>query len=252
MDRLKGKVAIVTGAAGGMGASEAKLFAKEGASVMITDVQEDKLKIVVDEIKKAGGTAEYFVHDVSSENDWTAVTTKAFGMFGSIDILVNNAGMSGNILLPLEERTVDEFNRVISVNLLSQFIGTKSVLPYMKKKESGSIINISSIGGIIGSANATAYTASKGGVRSFTKGAAVELAPFGIRVNSVHPGYVATPMTKNLDNAAEFERIAVGGTPLRREAVPEEVAYAVLYLASDESTFTTGAEFIIDGGATAI
>lgn len=252
MKRLENKVAIITGAAGGMGAAEAILFAAEGARVLITDVQEGKLKAVADEIKNQGGIAEYAVQDVSSEQSWISVVGKAESLFGSIDILVNNAGITGNLLGPIEERTVEEFNKVIGVNLLSQFLGVKTVVPYMRKNKAGSIINISSIGGIIGSANATAYTASKGGSRSFTKGAAAEFAKDNIRVNSVHPGYVATPMTKEMKGAADFEHMAVGATPLNREANPNEVAYAVLYLASDESTFTTGAEFIIDGGATAL
>jgi cyclopentanol dehydrogenase len=252
MARLKDKVAIITGAAGGIGAAVAKLFAQEGARVVITDVQEQKLKTVVGEIIQAGGTATYCVHDVSSEYDWEVVIEKTSMLFGDIHILVNNAGIVGNIMVPLEERSVSEFNKVIAVNLLSQFIGTKAVLPFMKKNWAGSIINVSSIGGIIGSANATGYTASKGGIRSFTKGAAAELAAFNIRVNSVHPGYVATPMTKGLEQAADFGRMAVGATPLNREASPEEIAPGILYLASDESGFTTGCELVIDGGAVAL
>eukprot|EP01133_Synstelium_polycarpum_P016524 gene16524-19639_t len=252
MKRLENKVAIITGAAGGMGAEEAILFAAEGAMVFITDVQEEKLKTVADGIKHRGGIAKYAVQDVSSEQSWIELAQKVELLFGRIDILVNNAGITGNLLGSIEERTVEEFNKVIGVNLLSQFLGVKTVVPYMRKHKSGSIINISSIGGIIGSANATAYTASKGGSRSFTKGAAAEFAKDNIRVNSVHPGYVATPMTKEMNKASDFEQMAVGATPLGREANAGEVAYAVLYLASDESTFTTGAEFIIDGGATAL
>ncbi|MDL2141690.1 glucose 1-dehydrogenase [Flavobacterium tructae] len=252
MKRLENKTAIITGAAGGMGAAEAKLFASEGAKVVITDIQEEKLKTVVDEIRNLGGIAEYILQDVSSEQSWIEVATKTELLFGKIDILVNNAGITGNLLNTIEERTVEEFNRVIGVNLLSQFLGVKTIVPYMRNNKGGSIINISSIGGIIGSANATAYTASKGGSRSFTKGAAAEFAKDNIRVNSVHPGYVATPMTKEMSGAADFQQMAVGATPLNREANPDEVGYAVLYLASDESTFTTGSEFIIDGGATAL
>jgi len=252
MKRLANKVAIITGAASGMGAAEALLFASEGAKVFITDLQEGKLKVVADEIKHQGGNVGYAVQDVSLERSWMEVAQKTELLFGRIDILVNNAGITGNLLGSIEERTVEEFNRVIGVNLLSQFLGAKTVIPYMRKNKAGSIINISSIGGIIGSANATAYTASKGGSRSFTKGAAAEFAKDNIRVNSVHPGYVATPMTKEMNGATDFEHMAVGASPLNREANPNEIAYAVLYLASDESTFTTGAEFIIDGGATAL
>jgi cyclopentanol dehydrogenase len=252
MKRLENKIAMITGAAGGMGATEAALFAAEGAKVFITDVQEEKLRVVAESIRAQGGIVEYAVQDVSLEESWIEVLRKVEQVFGGIDILVNNAGITGNLLGPIETRTVAEFNQVIGVNLLSQFLGVKTVVPYMRKKKAGSIINISSIGGIIGSANATAYTASKGGSRSFTKGAAAEFAKDNIRVNSVHPGYVATPMTKEMNGASDFQHMAVAATPLNREADPMEVAYAVLYLASDESTFTTGAEFIIDGGATAL
>lgn len=252
MARLENKVAIITGAAGGMGEAEAKLFAAEGAKVLLTDVQEEKLKSVVDQIRLAGNTADYIVHDVSSETSWQAAVEKATKLFGKIDILVNNAGITGNLLAPMQERTIDEFNHVVSVNLLSQFLGIKTVVPYMQQAGSGSIINISSIGGIIGSAGATAYTASKGGSRALTKGAAAELAKDHIRVNSVHPGYVATPMTQNMKGATDFADMAISATPLGRGGELSEVAFGVLYLASNESTFTTGAEFIIDGGATAL
>ena len=252
MARLENKVAIITGAAGGMGEAEAKLFATEGARVLLTDVQGDKLRAVVDQIRLAGNIADYIVHDVSSESSWQEVVKTAMHLYGKIDILVNNAGVTGNLLAPMQDRTVDEFNRVVSVNLLSQFLGIKTVVPYMQQTGSGSIINISSIGGIIGSAGATAYTASKGGSRALTKGAAAELAKDRIRVNSVHPGYVVTPMTKTMKGAADFADMAIGATPLGRGGELNEIAFGVLYLASDESTFTTGAEFIIDGGATAL
>jgi cyclopentanol dehydrogenase len=245
MGRLENKVAIITGAAGGMGEAEARLFAAEGARVLLTDVQEQKLKSVVDQIRLAGHTADYTVHDVGSETSWQEAVKKAANLYGKIDILVNNVGITGNLLAPMQERTVDEFNRVVSVNLLSQFLGIKTVVPYMQQTGSGSIVNISSIGGIIGSAGATAYTASKGG-------AAAELAKDHIRVNSVHPGYIATPMTQTMKGAADFADMAIGATPLGRGGELNEVAFGVLYLASDESTFTTGAEFIIEGGATAL
>jgi cyclopentanol dehydrogenase len=252
MKRLQDKVAIITGAAGGIGAAAARIFAKEGAKVLITDVQEDKLRSVATEILEQHGIITYMIQDVSKEESWTQVIEKTLERYGTIDILVNNAGISGNIVSTFEERNTEEFNQIIAVNLLSQFLGTKAVIPHMKKNKAGSIVNVSSIGGIIGSANATAYTASKGGIRSYTKGAAAELAPYNIRVNSVHPGYIATPMTKELPEAEEFQKIAVGATPLGREGLSEEVAYGILYLASGESSFTTGAELVIDGGATAL
>lgn len=252
MKRLVGKVAIITGAAGGMGAAEAVLFAEEGAKVVITDIQDGKLKGVVEDILNRGGVATHMVQDVSSEQSWQHVVNKTVEIYGKVDVLVNNAGITGNLLAPLEDRTVEEFHQVINVNLLSQFIGIKTVVPFMRKNGGGSIVNISSIGGIAGSAGGTAYTASKGGSRLITKGFAGELASDHIRVNSVHPGYVATPMTLNMKGADDFEKMAVGATPLGRGATLNEIAYGVLYLASDESTFTTGAEFIIDGGNTAI
>jgi len=210
MARLKDKVAIITGAAGGMGEAEARLFAAEGARVLLTDVDESRLKIIVEQITAQGYTAAYLVQDVASEIGWEQVITRAIELFGKIDVLVNNAGITGRLLAPFEQRTLEEFNKVISVNLASQFLGTKAVLPHMRKNGGGSIVNISSIGGIIGSAGPTAYTASK------------------------------------------FAKMAVEATPLGRGGQLNEVAYAVLYLASDESTFTTGAEFVIDGGATAL
>ncbi|WP_306353038.1 SDR family NAD(P)-dependent oxidoreductase [Flavobacterium sp. '19STA2R22 D10 B1'] len=252
MNRLLDKVVIITGAANGMGAVEAKMLAMEGAKVLLTDVQEEKLKVVTNEIKALGGDVSYMVHDVSNESQWDAVIKEVIRLYGKIDILVNNAAIIGDISSPMENRTVEEFNKILNINLTSQFIGMKSVVPYMKKAKKGSIVNISSIGGIMGSAGGTAYTASKGGSRLLSKGAAIELAPFNIRVNSVHPGFVDTPMNKNMPNANEFKQMAVGGTPLGRAGKEEEIAYGVIFLASDESSFITGTELIIDGGNTAV
>ncbi|WP_118974934.1 SDR family NAD(P)-dependent oxidoreductase [Taibaiella koreensis] len=252
MARLKNKVAIVTGAASGMGEATATLFAAEGASVLLTDIQEEKLRSVVGRIRLEGNTADFIIHDVSNEASWQKVVETAIDLYGKIDILVNNAGITGNLFAPIPERSADEFNRVLSVNLLSQFLGIKAVVSPMQQAGGGAIINISSIGGIIGSAGATAYTASKGGSRALTKGAAAELAKDRIRVNSVHPGYVATPMTTMMEGAEDFAARAIGTTPLGRGGTPEEIAFAVLYLASDESSFTTGAKFVIDGGTIAL
>ncbi|WP_270089124.1 SDR family NAD(P)-dependent oxidoreductase [Sphingobacterium sp. SYP-B4668] len=252
MKRLENKVAIITGAAGGLGASQALLFAQQGAKVFLTDIQEQELRHMVSQITSKGGIADYMVHDVTTEDDWEAVVKRTVELYGGIHILVNNAGITGNIMNSLLDTSVAEFKKVMEINMLSQFIGIKAVVPYMKKNNGGSIINISSIAGIVGSARATAYTASKGAVRSFSKGAAFEFAHDNIRVNSVHPGYVATPMTKNLQNADEFKAMAIGITPLGREAVPDEIAYGVLYLASDESAYTTGTEMVIDGGNTSV
>lgn len=252
MKRLENKVAIITGAASGIGAATAKLFAAEGAQLLLTDIQEVKLKALANEIKKNGHSVSYAIHDVSSEGSWIEIVSKAKSEFGKIDVLVNNAGITGNLMAPLEERTVDEFNKVIAVNLLSHFLGLKTVVPYMRQNNGGSIVNISSIGGIIGSAGATAYSASKGGSRVLTKGAAGEFAQDNIRINSVHPGYIETPMTKEMKRADDFGAMAIGATPLSRGANPLEVASGILFLASDESSFMTGSEMIIDGGATAL
>jgi len=250
--RLEGKVAIITGAAGGLGAAEAKMFAREGAKLLITDIQEDALRQIASEINTVGGKVACCFHDVRSEGSWEKVIQKVLAIYGRIDILVNNAGILGNIMSPLEERTIEEFKEVIGVNLLGQFIGVKSVVPYMRKVGGGSIVNISSVGGITGTSNGTAYTASKGGSRIFTKGVAVELARENIRVNSVHPGFVVTPMTKNMKRAEAFAKSADMFTPMGRSAEYDEIAYGVLFLASDESSFMTGTELVIDGGLTAL
>ncbi|SHN35887.1 SDR family NAD(P)-dependent oxidoreductase [Chitinophaga sp. CF418] len=247
--KLKGKVAVITGAGGGIGAAAARIFAAEGASVLITDIQESKLREVAADIKAADGNVSLMVHDIADETQWRIVVKTAVNLFGRVDILVNNAGITGNLLAPFEERSVSEFNRVLSINLTGQFIGMKSVIPYMS---SGSaIINVSSIAGITGNAGGNAYTASKGGSRMLSKGAAIDLAAKGIRVNSLHPGYVETPMTHNMEGADAFRKMAIGSTPLGRGASPEELAKGILFLASDDSSFMTGAELIMDGGFTA-
>lgn len=248
-NKLKGKTAVITGAGGGIGAATARLFAAEGASVMITDIQENKLKEVAEEIKNAGGRVALHVHDISDETQWETVVKTTVTLYGKIDILVNNAGITGNLLASFEERTVTEFSKVLAINLTGQFIGMKTVLPYMS---SGSaIVNVSSIAGITGNAGGNAYTASKGGSRMLSKGAAIDLASKGIRVNSLHPGYVETPMTHNMEGAASFRKMALGSTPLGRGASPDEPAKGILFLASDDSSFMTGAELIMDGGFTA-
>ena len=247
--KLKGKVAVITGAGGGIGAAAARIFAAEGASVMITDIQESKLREVAADIKDAGGNVSLMVHDIADETQWRIIAKTTVALFGKIDILVNNAGITGNLQAPFEDRSVSEFTRVLSINLTGQFLGMKSVIPHMT---SGSaIINVSSIAGITGNAGGNAYTASKGGSRMLSKGAAIDLAAKGIRVNSLHPGYVETPMTRNMEGAAAFREMAVGSTPLGRGASPEELAKGILFLASDDSSFMTGAELIMDGGFTA-
>lgn len=249
MDRLKNKVAIITGGGSGIGAATSFLFARHGAKVMITGNKEDDITRVAREIEQTGGVVSYAVHDISKEEEWKAVVEKTVSLFGKIDILVNNAGISGNLFIPLEERTQEEFNQVLSVNLTGTFLGTKTVVPHLN--QGGSIVNVSSIAGITGNAGGFAYTASKGGSRLLTKGSAIELAEKGIRVNSVHPGFVDTPLVRNLEGAQKFKEEAIAHTPLRRGGAPDEIAQGILFLASDEASFVTGAELIIDGGFTA-
>lgn len=249
MKRVEGKVAIITGAGRGIGAAIARLFAQEGAIVLITDVTLTSLQSVASSINAAGGNAQYLLHDVSSEKDWITVTEKAMHTWGRIDILVNNAGITGNLETSFEARTVEEFNKVIAVNLTGQFLGMKTVQAHMQA--GASIVNVSSIAGITGNAGGNAYTASKGGSRMLSKGAAIELAKKQIRVNSVHPGYTETPMVKDMQGADAFREMALGATPLGRGSSPEEIAQSILFLASDEASFITGSELIIDGGFTA-
>ncbi|WP_068777563.1 SDR family NAD(P)-dependent oxidoreductase [Paenibacillus sp. FJAT-26967] len=248
MGRLEDKVVIITGAAMGQGAAEAKLFAKEGAKVVATDLQEAQLDQVVQEITRQGGQAIAVKHNVASEEDWKNVAAQAVKHFGKIDVLVNNAGVSTDTTL--DTFTIEEWNKVLSINLTGCIVGMKYVVPEMKKAGGGSVIHISSIAGIVALNYTNAYTAAKGALRSLAKASAIELAPHKIRVNSVHPGIIVTPMIQEaLDNGAGqmFEM----GTPLPRLGQPEDIAYGVLYLASDEASFVTGTELIIDGGWTA-
>jgi len=248
MGRLQDKVVIITGAAMGQGETEAKLFAAEGAKVVATDLQEEQLNRVVDEIRGAGGQALGLKHNVASEEDWKRVVEKAVEQFGKVDVLVNNAGISTDSTL--DTFTMENWDKVISINLTGCVIGMKYVVPEMRKAGGGSIVNISSIAGIVALNFTNGYTAAKGALRSLSKASAVELAPDKIRVNSVHPGIIVTPMIQEaLDQGAGhmFE----AGTPLPRLGKPEDIAYGVLYLASDESSFVTGTELIIDGGWTA-
>jgi NAD(P)-dependent dehydrogenase (short-subunit alcohol dehydrogenase family) len=242
--RLKDKVAIVTGAAHGMGEAEARLFAKEGAQVTVADILADQAEAVAADIRAGGGEAIAAKLDVTSEAEWKALIDKTLSAFGRLDILVNNAGISGSSVG--DPDGLDGWNRVIAINQTSVFLGTKLAAGQMAKTGGGSIVNISSIMGFVGgSSGHPAYGASKGAVRIYTKAAAVRYGPQGVRVNSVHPGYM--PPMLNATNAGErADKIAL--TPLRRLGEPIEVAYGVLFLASDEASFVTGTELVIDGG----
>ncbi|QQZ10083.1 SDR family NAD(P)-dependent oxidoreductase [Heyndrickxia vini] len=249
MGRLNGKVAIITGAASGQGAVEAKLFAKEGAKVVATDINEQALQNVISDIEAAGGEAIAIKHNVVNEEEWANVITKAVEAFGKIDVLVNNAGIAPST--PLEQTSLDDWHKAMDINMTSVFLGTKLVVPAMRKAGGGSIINISSMAGLVGTGAANAYPASKGAVRIFTKASAVEFSKENIRVNSVHPGVIETPMTKDVLANEEWSAGLKAATLIPRWGKSEDVAYGVLYLASDESSFVTGSELVIDGGYTA-
>ena len=253
MDRVKGKIAIVTGAAGGLGKAQALLLVKEGARVAVTDIDETQGKRVSEEINGQGGEAIFIQHDVSSEIQWERVISETLEKFGKLDILVNNAGVI--IFKNIEDTSLDEWRWLMSINLDGVFLGTKYAMGAMKKSGGGSIINISSAAGIIGTLDTSAYHASKGGVRIFTKAAALECSKAGynynIRVNSVHPGVMKTAMVEGLMEDEDKMKTALSWHPIGRFGEPEDVAYGVLYLASDESKFITGAELVIDGGWTA-
>ncbi len=254
MDRVKGKVAIITGAAAGLGEADALLLAKEGAKVVVADIDEVKGNKVADEIRREGGEAVFVKHDVTSEKDWNHVIEKTLSEFGKLDILVNNAGIQ--IIKEVEDLSLEEWRRLMSVNLDGVFLGTKYAIRAMKDSGGGSIINMSSAAGIVGTLdNTSAYCASKGAVRLFTKAVALECSKAGhnynIRVNSVHPGVIETPLVAAMARDKEVKKTMESIHPIGFLGKPIDVAYAVLYLASDESRLVTGAEMVIDGGWTA-
>ena len=245
--RLENKVAFISGGARGMGAAEAMLFAKEGAKVVIGDVLDDEGRKTEAAINDLGGDCLYLHLDVTSEDNWKSAIAETVSKFGKLDILVNNAGVVS--LVGLEDISMDEWDRVMDINSKGVFLGTKAAIPELRKAGGGSIVNISSISGIAGQSYISAvYNASKGAVRLFTKSTAIQYASEGIRANSVHPGPIDTPMTsfRQGDPSAEAESLA--RIPIGRTGKPDDIAYGVLYLASDESSFVTGSELVIDGG----
>jgi 3(or 17)beta-hydroxysteroid dehydrogenase len=257
MNRVRNKIAIVTGAALGLGAASALMLAREGAIVVVTDIKEDEGRAVARGIEAQGGKALYLLHDVASEEDWKTVIRRTVAEFGRLDVLVNNAGVG--VGAPPEEQTLERWRWLMSINLDGVFLGTKHALRMMKERppKGGSIINLSSIEGLVGDPNLSAYNASKGGVRLYTKSVALYCAKsrLDIRVNSIHPGYIWTPMVENyLRERGDIVagRAAVDALhPIGHIGEPDDIAYGVVYLASDESKFVTGAELVIDGGYTA-
>ena len=242
--RLKDKDAIITGGAHGMGEAEVRLFAKEGAAVVIADVLTQAGEAIAADINAGQGRARFIRTDVTSEADWQTLITETIATYGRLDILVNNAGISGSAVG--DPDGLEGWQKLLSVNAASVFLGTKLAASAMIPNGRGSIVNISSIMGFIGSADShPGYAASKGAVRLYTKSAAAKYGPAGVRVNSVHPGYM--PPMLNATNAA-CRASKIEATPLRRLGEPIEVAYGVLFLASDEASFVTGTELVIDGG----
>ena len=260
--RLLDKVAIVTGGASGIGAETARVFAMHGATVVLCDVQDELGRGVAQEIADAGGAAEYRSLDVCSEQQWLALVAETGRRHGKIDVLGNIAGISGRPAgmtiqtgtisgVALTEQTLESWNRIMEVNATGVFLGTKSVIPAMQRAGGGSIINISSICGIVGSFANAAYHASKGAVRIFSKSAALQCARDQIRVNSIHPGFVDTPMARPGLLGNESGKARMDATPLGRFGKPIDIAMGCLYLASDEASWVTGSELVIDGGMTA-
>lgn len=240
--RLEGKVAIITGGASGMGAADARRFIEEGAKVLITDVNAEAGTKLAEEL---GENALFMTHDVASEEQWDAVVIKAKEHFGSVDVLVNNAGIL--IIKPIEETTHAEFKKLMDINVEGVFLGMKAVVPTMKEQGSGVIINMSSAAGIVGQVQTVAYSASKFAVRGMTKAAAMDLGLSGIRVISIHPGSIATPMTAVSGVSPD---VPLPLAPLNRNGTPEEVAEVVAFAASDAARYMTGSELVVDGGLT--
>jgi NAD(P)-dependent dehydrogenase (short-subunit alcohol dehydrogenase family) len=248
--RLDGKVALISGGARGQGACEAKLFCDEGAQVVFGDVLDAEGRAIESELRAAGAHATYVHLDVTSEVDWLTAVGAAEREYGKLNVLVNNAGI--NVRKGIEATTEAEWDNLMAINAKGVFLGTKCAIPALRRAGGGSIVNISSVAGIVGSATTAAvYSASKGAVRLFTKATAMQHVQDNIRCNSVHPGPIATEMIRGLvsDEAAWDQRLA--RLPMGRVGTPEEVAYGVLYLASDESSYVTGSELVIDGGTSA-
>lgn len=250
MNRMQGKVVVVTGAAKGMGRSHALLMASEGARLVVADVDEVGVAAVVRDISDAGGTAMAVTLNVTDENQWVQVVERVVQAWGGIDVLVNNAGII--IYKEVIDTPLDEWRRVMDINATGAFLGCRAVGAAMKRQGHGAIVNVSSVLSQVGAPGVAAYQASKGAVTSLTKSAAVEFASFGVRVNAVHPGLVETPMIADFLGQPEAIDALLGPTLIRRLARPEEISQAVLLLASDESSYMTGTSLMVDGGFSAV
>ncbi|MGE5177091.1 MAG: glucose 1-dehydrogenase [Hyphomicrobiales bacterium] len=253
--RVEGKVAIVTGGARGIGAATARLLAREGASVLITDVLDGEGEAAASAIRATGAAAAYVRLDVSSEAAWAAAVEDAARRFGGLHVLVNNAAIARDE--DVETETLEGWNRLLAIDLTGAWLGMRAAAPAMRRSGGGSIINVSSIYGLVGgTGSAAAYHASKGALRTMTKNAAIRYAKEGIRVNSLHPGFVDTPMIAPYlvtpeGRPSDLARWIESRTPVGRAGTPEEVANAILFLGSDESSYVTGSEVTVDGGYTA-
>ena len=247
--RLEGKVVFISGGSRGQGAAEARLFATEGASVVMGDILEDEGRRLEAEINESGGRALFVRLDAASDSDWQNAIRQTVQTFGKLDVLVNNAAIYSRV--PIEQTSAEEWDRIMAVNARGVFLGTKHSIPEMRKSGGGSIVNISSTAGLVGSARGSAYSASKGAVRLLTKSTAVQHAGEGIRANSIHPGPIDTDMIADNIATPEGRAESEARVPLGRIGSVEDVAYGALFLASDESSYMTGSELVIDGGATA-
>lgn len=247
--RLKNKVVIITGAAGGIGKETALLFARNGAKLVLTDRDAERVKEVADEATALGAKAQSLGHDVTSEEDWIAVRDHALQHFGSIDVLFNNAGIY--LIRPLEETTVEDCRSILDINVTGVLLGMKHVLPHMAEKRQGSIINTSSTSGMKGHPGESIYGASKAAVYNLTQNVAMEYAHTDVRINAIAPGFIHTPMAEyaaDLENSS-LDDLGKAYHAFARMGKPSDIAHMALFLASDESTFATGARFVIDGGA---